>query len=867
MPFRPKSLSPPRQTLNNLSQSLSSVLQTRGTPGSLDATMRDTVVDDKDNDDQADPGDVISYTVTITNNSGATINNAIYTATLPFETILGAGSISASPIAFNDTYTATGNMPIVVPVGNGLLSSAHAIGADVDPDGGSVALSSADATSAQGGSVTAMADGSFIYTPAVGFSGTDVFTYTITDDEGDTDSAQATILVTNIVWFVNGAAGGSNNGSFADPFQSIAALNSSLQTGTGDLIYIYAGTYSDGLKPKNSQTIVGQSVALSAEHPGLSPYAPTVPTSTTPTIKAAIGNGVDLAIGGNTLVALQIEDSAAHGIVASNMTGNSTLRLINFVDTGAVSDINNHQLYVANSSGDLAISTAAMGCNCGNAIQISGSTSDVTLTNVTLNNSGRAAIFLANNTGGSFAFNSGSFTHSGFEDAFDAYEQRGNVTIVPTITSTATQGGVRVQNSSATFNFGAVSITNAINRAILLNNNATATITFGGNVAITTSNAPGVFADNSGTLNFSGTANSVTAVGGAGIDITDTTLGSATTFANVSSSGSTVNGLDLDNVGSAGFTVNGGTITASTSGDGVRLATAGNIALKNVQVTNHPNNGIYASAVNNLTLDTVTVSGNGNESNEHGLHLTNLTGTSVIANTNVSNSAANDFYLSNTSGTLNLTVSNSSFINTSNGSFVANRFAAILPSGNANLTLAVSGSTFTGAGGSLSGSGIIAGVSSGLLDLTVNTSTFTNNSTAFSASASGTGNMTVRFDNNPTITGSSLTAVAVGAGPGHTGVVNARIQNNVIGTAGVNNSGSANGDGINIRNWGIGSLAVLVDNNTVQEIQFGSGHLCTGVTQQECPIQKQRLRTILCLQGLFHCIRWRSVPTLVGRSA
>jgi hypothetical protein len=48
---------------------------------------------------------------------------------------------------------------------------------------------------AQGGSVTLAADGTFTYTPAAGFSGSDTFTYTVSDPTGRTATGTVTITV------------------------------------------------------------------------------------------------------------------------------------------------------------------------------------------------------------------------------------------------------------------------------------------------------------------------------------------------------------------------------------------------------------------------------------------------------------------------------------------------------------------------------------------------------------------------------------------------------------------------------------------------------------------------------------------------
>ncbi len=52
-----------------------------------------------------------------------------------------------------------------------------------------------DATSAQGGSVSYNNDGTFDYTPAADFNGSDTFTYTLEDADGEQSTATVTVNV------------------------------------------------------------------------------------------------------------------------------------------------------------------------------------------------------------------------------------------------------------------------------------------------------------------------------------------------------------------------------------------------------------------------------------------------------------------------------------------------------------------------------------------------------------------------------------------------------------------------------------------------------------------------------------------------
>ena len=60
------------------------------------------------------------------------------------------------------------------------------------------AISAFDTKSSNGGSVASNADGTFLYTPAVDFNGPDSFTYTLTDDDGESDEGTVSVTVTAV---------------------------------------------------------------------------------------------------------------------------------------------------------------------------------------------------------------------------------------------------------------------------------------------------------------------------------------------------------------------------------------------------------------------------------------------------------------------------------------------------------------------------------------------------------------------------------------------------------------------------------------------------------------------------------------------
>src|SRR5947207_1620168 len=150
---------------------------------------------------KANPGDTITYTATITN-SGTDASAVVYTDVLDNNTTLVGGSVKTTPIAFNDSYSAIGNVRIQPNAAAGVLVN------DIDPDTGNntgltaVAATTSSTQCAACNNVSVNADGSFSYNPPVGFTGSDTFIYTVTDTSGKTGTGTVTITVSGMVWFI-----------------------------------------------------------------------------------------------------------------------------------------------------------------------------------------------------------------------------------------------------------------------------------------------------------------------------------------------------------------------------------------------------------------------------------------------------------------------------------------------------------------------------------------------------------------------------------------------------------------------------------------------------------------------------------------
>ena len=100
---------------------------------------------------------------------------------------LNLAAVNDAPTANNDTYLGAHDHAIT---GNVLLN-------DSDAEGDTLAVAAAAITTAAGGRVTLLADGTFTYEPATGFVGIDSFSYTVDDGHGGSAAATVALNVYN----------------------------------------------------------------------------------------------------------------------------------------------------------------------------------------------------------------------------------------------------------------------------------------------------------------------------------------------------------------------------------------------------------------------------------------------------------------------------------------------------------------------------------------------------------------------------------------------------------------------------------------------------------------------------------------------
>jgi hypothetical protein len=169
----------------------------------ITATLTDAFIDNNSTG-RADPGSTVTYTATVTNNGSADATSVQYNETIDPNTTFVAGSLKISPLALDDAYNATsGTLNVLAPgvLSNDTLNSAAISSYGVN--GNEQTGVGSSTPTAQTGTISLNADGSFSYTPPASFSGVDTFKYILANATGNSTATVTftvgcpTITVTN----------------------------------------------------------------------------------------------------------------------------------------------------------------------------------------------------------------------------------------------------------------------------------------------------------------------------------------------------------------------------------------------------------------------------------------------------------------------------------------------------------------------------------------------------------------------------------------------------------------------------------------------------------------------------------------------
>jgi hypothetical protein len=376
----------------------------------------------------------------------------------------------------------------------------------------------------------------------------------------------------------------------------------------------------------------------------------------------------------------------------------------------------------------------------------------------------------------------------------------------------------------------------------MLAGNTGATIDFGGTLTISTGTSTAFSATGGGTVAATGTGSTITTTTATAVNVSSTTIAAAgLNFQAISSNGAnpgislsstgTSGGLTVTGTGSAG---SGGTIQNS-AGEGINLSSTSSPSFTDMVIQNNHADGINGSLVNGLTLAGSTVSGNGTQANvsgenDDGLDFSpngtgspnGLTGTVTISNSTITGSADNNAIISDSSGTLNLTVTGS--VISSNNATTGNDGIHVDANGSTNATVSVTGSTFTNNFGDhfqFSADSASTGTNSVTFsNNTLNTTVSTVLGGGVIISPAGNSHNSITLNSN-NIQNSVFSGIAIDNTSGG-GTVSGTVDANTIGTATTANSGSKGND-IGIFAEGTVTETLAIANNTLFQYDNEAG--------------------------------------------
>jgi hypothetical protein len=150
----------------------------------------------------------------------------------------GCGSSSFNPPLMTGSTIQAVNDSFDV-LGNATVTYSEALGVRANDNHGGALVGAFDSTTTAGGTVAVNPDGSFEYTPPVGFKGVDTFTYTLAG-QGGSSTATATLTIDSLAYFVNNTAPDGGDGSQGAPFDNLAAALA-VPPVAGDFIFVFRG--------------------------------------------------------------------------------------------------------------------------------------------------------------------------------------------------------------------------------------------------------------------------------------------------------------------------------------------------------------------------------------------------------------------------------------------------------------------------------------------------------------------------------------------------------------------------------------------------------------------------------------------------
>jgi hypothetical protein len=748
---------------------------------------------------KANPGDTITYTVTINNTGPDPATNLTLTDTVDPNTTIVPGSAVATPIATDESYSVLGNVRIQPNAAGGLLAN------DNNPNTGNNTglTASGPNTGPTNGQATINADGSFSYNPNPGFTGTDSFTYTVTSTNG-TDTATVTLNIgngtgtggTNVPWFVNPSAPAGGDGRLTNPFNCYTGTSNGAQTcfsdtaadDPGDTIFLFSGAHTGGYTLLNNEKLVGQGAtatlaslggftvpAHSDALPATGGASPTITTTIAATNAVTLGQGNVLRgftvgnttgakIFGSGFGTVTVGNNASPDVILNGTGQALNLTTGTFAATSAFTSVattssGTQGIILTGVTGTVAFGSTTVSGATTQGILIGTTTADINFGNTSITG-GTDGISFQNNSSGTRTI--GTLTRTGGTGAGFLHGGGGgvvNVTGATSITNPA-GNGIDVDGSNANLSFAATTVDKSTTSGtgVDLTNNATRTIGFT-SLAVTTSNGVALNTNNSGTVNAGGGSLTATGTGGAA-SLTNTTLG--LTFTSVSSDGG-ANGLIIS--GGSGTFTSGTTSLLNNAGIGLLMSSSAVAAnFGNTTVNSSAGDGVDLSsntaAITFADLDIAP------DPNLRGLDASSNTGT--ITTTSGTISTTDAVAVNVASSPLSMTLTSVSADNTGTA--------------NSCVSLTTASGTLNMQGGTLTGGTSAAFFVSGGNPTVTYSGSITQNSAARVVDIQGTTANTITFNTGTVTGGASNTGVHIG----DTSVANGNVSfaNLNLGTSG-----------------------------------------------------------------------------------
>lgn len=486
-----------------------------------------------------------------------------------------------------------------------------------------------------------------------------------------------------------------------------------------------------------------------------------------------------------------------------------------------------------------------VGATNGTGLQFDNADGLYNFNGITTLNGGDAGIDIVNGSAGSFVFNGSTSITNPSGIAFRQDASNASVTYGGTISKNNNANHAVDINGktsgSTTFarSGGQIAASTDTANAIDLTNTG-GSIAFSGGLAITTTSGIGFNATGAGqTVNVCDenpcnpaatgvVINTIASTTGTALNVSGTTIGSNNLeFQRIASSGAP-SGIILNATGAGGLKVTGtgvlnsGGVISSSTGPGVLLTAVQNINLSFMSIQNSGDDGIRGSSVVNFTMADTNVISNGNAVGERGIEMTNLTGTASITNSSLTGNAEDNLFVSNSTGTLSsFNITGSTFSNTS-GSIGNDGIHFEGVTGAPNMSINVSSCTFSNNRGDHFQATTDA-ANTANLDVTFQNNTMTGSPSNLGAgiTINTGGNSTTNFDivNNGTAGTPMMGAVssAITINSVQNANLNGNITGNFIGNAAAPDSGSLQGDGINVAANATSDIIVLIANNTIRQ--------------------------------------------------